>query len=297
MILGSLLSVSPLFAETAEDHSHFEVASIRPVDHNVRLSYTGPETGDPGRIMWSRVSLRELISGAYPQYREYGIRISGPSWIDDDYSVTAKVPPGATKNDVDQMLQNLVIERFGLKFHDQISQVQGFELQIGESGFKLTPSTAEVASSPPPGSGAPLTPSPSKLDAQGFPILAGGDFWRSVADRDLGVLRVSFRQCSMNALADMLSGTYTRRTIPVIDKTEIKGLFDFHLLLAAPSHAPLPPRLAAQIPPQSDPEDPAVDLREISGSLEKQTGLRLKAVKVTVRTMVIDSLTRTPTEN
>ena len=42
------------------------------------------------------------------------------------------------------MLQNLMTERFGLKFHEDNQDVQGFELIIGRSGFKLTPSTAPV---------------------------------------------------------------------------------------------------------------------------------------------------------
>lgn len=279
---------------------HFEVASIRRVDHSARFSYAGPETGDPGRIIWSRVSVRELIQAAYrdayTEYAGYPVLISGPPSIDDDYSVTATIPSGRTSKDISRMFQNLVTERFGLKFHDENKDVQGFELVVGERGFKLTPSTADVGSTP-SNSGTPVKPSGPDRDRQGFPILTSEDRWRSSFDHQLGVIRVSFRQCSMKSLANMLSLTYAGNSVPVVDKTEIKGLFDYHLVLPIPSFTILPPGLAARMPPQSAPDGPGVDLRAISGSLEKQTGLRLKAVKLTLRTMVIDRVARTPTEN
>ncbi len=76
--LCGLLAVSGAFAQPREDHSHFEVASIRPVDGKVPLGYTGPATGDLGRIIISRTTLREVIAGAYPEYGQFGERISGP---------------------------------------------------------------------------------------------------------------------------------------------------------------------------------------------------------------------------
>lgn len=99
----------------------------------------------------------------------------------------------------------------------------------------------------------------------------------------------------MGAVAGMLSGTYSENVVPVADKTGIKGVFNFHLVLPIPSAQLL--RSSPGMPHFSSPAEGAADLRGVSGSLEKQTGLRLKAVKVALRTMVIDSVARTPTEN
>jgi uncharacterized protein (TIGR03435 family) len=104
-----LFAVSSAVAQTREDHPHFEVASIRPVASFVAPSFTSPRTGDPGRIAWARISVRMLIGNAYPEYIMYGLdgrRISGPSWVEDEYSVAAKIPPGSTSAEVTQMLQN-----------------------------------------------------------------------------------------------------------------------------------------------------------------------------------------------
>ena len=283
-------------AQPRADHSHFEVASIKPVDGKVPLGYAGPSTGDLGRIVISRTSLRQLIANAYPEYGMFGERISGPLWIEDEYSVAATIPPGSTTKNLPQMFQNLLTERFGLKFHDVDKDVQGFELTIGQRGFKLTPSTAEVEptlSTP----GAPVKP--PRRDREGTPILTGQGTWGSSLDQQSGVWRTSFHQCSMKQLADMLTSTYGERSVPVIDKTEIKGLFDLHLVLPAPSVTVLPPGVAARLRmrPSDSPDVSVADLRDLSGSLEKQTGLRLKAVKLTLRAMVIDSVARTPTEN
>jgi uncharacterized protein (TIGR03435 family) len=294
--LCGLLAVSGAFAQPREDHSHFEVASIKPVDGRVPHGYTGPGTGDFGRIIISRISLRQLITRAYPEYGMFGERISGPLWIEDEYSVAATIPPGSTTKDLPQMFQNLLAERFGLKFHGVDKEVQGFDLTIGQSGFKLTPSTAEVESTP-SNPGAPFKP--PKRDRDGTPILTGQGTWGSSWDHELGVERTSFHLCSIKQLADMLTMNYGERSVPVTDKTEIKGFFDFQLVLPAPSVTVLPPGMAARLgmrPPDS-PDASVADLRGLSGSLEKQTGLRLKAVKLTLRAMVIDRVARTPTEN
>ena len=281
--LCGLLTVSGAFAQPPEDRSHFEVASIKPVDHTVPYHYTGPSTGDPGRIVISRISARELIWSAYPnEYGMFGERISGPPWIEDEYSLAATIPPGSRTKDLDQMFRNLLAERFGLKFHDVDKEVRGFELTIGQSGFKLTPSTAEV------------------LDRDGSPTHGT---WGSSSDRELGVEHTSFHQCSVKQLADMLTMTYGARSVPVLDKTEIEGRFDFRLDLPVPSVTVLPPGVAAHMPAAArmrnpeTPDDSVADLRGLSGSLERQTGLRLKAVKLTLRAMVIDSVARMPTQN
>jgi uncharacterized protein (TIGR03435 family) len=296
----SLLAISCAFAQPREDHSHFEVVSIKPVDHHVPLSYAGPSTGDLGRIVISRTPLRALISSAYPEYGRLGERISGPPWIENEYSVSATIPAGSTPKDIDQMLRNLLTERFGLTFHGEDKAVQGFELAIGQSGFKLTPSTAELESAP-SDPGAPVKP--IRRDRDGIPIITGQGSWGMSWDRELGIIRTSFHQCTIEQLADMLTSTYGARAVPVADKTEIKGLFDFHLVLAAPSVDVLPPGVAAHLPaaarmrPPDSPDASVIDLRDLSGSLEKQTGLRLKPVKLTLRVMIIDSVSQTPTEN
>jgi uncharacterized protein (TIGR03435 family) len=142
---------------------------------------------------------------------------------------------------------------------------------LAAGGAKLT-----AASSKPQMEQATTKSMPRKVDQQGFPVLSGSGakWWWGTGDGD-GMERFTFAQCSMSRLADMLSFEYTRKTIPVEDKTGLTGVFDFHLVLPPPQ----PPAFV-----RDGPDDvavtPAVSLSSLSRALEKQIGLRLNAAKI-----------------
>jgi len=249
----------------------------------------GPGSADPGRITYTRISLKYLIATAYGA--EFDDRISGPPWIESEwYAVTATIPPGTNREQFRQMLVNLLAERFGLVFHGVTKEVPGYELTVGKGG-------AKIASLP---SGLPMRPGttasgPSRVDQQGFPVLASDHGWEGIGDEH-GIDRYTFKQCSIARLADVLSIEYTRRRVPVIDRTGLSGEFSFHLEI--PARAPPPPL-------RSDPGDvvsggagdPEADLSSISPALEKQLGLKLSAAKIKLQVMVIDRVARVPTAN
>jgi uncharacterized protein (TIGR03435 family) len=204
---------------------HFDVVSIKPVDHRVPLEYTGgPGSADPGRITYSRVSVRRLMADAYA--KEYSDRIVGPSSLDSEYMVTATLPKGTTDAQLTQMLRNMLSERFGLVFHAVSKDISGFALHTADGGSKLTPHGADT----------PLTRQDEmlaiKLDARGFPRVSEPGTWQgAVSD---GFERVTFRGCTMLQLANALGMIYTRNRIPVLDKTGITGKFDFKVELPVP---------------------------------------------------------------
>src|SRR5580658_10452954 len=100
----------------------FEVASVKPTPPanatRPRGRFTGgPGSKDPERIDVQAYSMLGLLLTAY-DVKDY--QISGPSWIKDTrFDIQAKVPPGATRAQSDVMLQNLLVERFGLKIHHE----------------------------------------------------------------------------------------------------------------------------------------------------------------------------------
>ena len=113
----------------------FEVVAIKPVD---RLLRPGPPKVDPGRVIYPRINLKSLIMRAY---KVNNYQLNGPSWLEDldPYSFSAKLPDGASYEQVPEMLQAMLAERFGLKVHweSQIQPVYG--LVVGKGGPKLTP--------------------------------------------------------------------------------------------------------------------------------------------------------------
>ena len=88
--------------------------------------------------------MKALLRRAYDSYFE----IEGPDWLDNDIvQVDATMPPDTTKEQFQEMLRNLITERFQLKYHAQTKQVTGYALEVTKNGPKLKEST--VTASPP----------------------------------------------------------------------------------------------------------------------------------------------------
>ncbi len=125
----------------------------------------GPGTPDPGRITYTGVPLMLILTKAYDVQN---FQINGPSWLDSErFDITAKVPTGATKEQVRVMMQNLLAERFHLTLHRDKKEMQGYELTVAKGGSKLKESAPDPDEPPVPQAGPP------KRDANGAPILTG----------------------------------------------------------------------------------------------------------------------------
>src|SRR3974390_695603 len=95
----------------------FDVATVKPSasspDGRIRIMMRGgPGTNDPGRVDYAGVTLKNLLSSAYSVKPS---QISGPGWLDSErYDIVAQIPEGASKDQFNLMLQNLLTERFML---------------------------------------------------------------------------------------------------------------------------------------------------------------------------------------
>jgi uncharacterized protein (TIGR03435 family) len=283
------ISAIPCFAQS-EQGLHFDAASIKPASSNAPQTFTGgPGTQDPGRIVYTRISLKYLIATAYGT--EFGERISGPSWLDSEYAVTATIPGGSTRKQFHEMLQNLIVDRFGLVYHSTTREVSAYALAIASSGAKMPALPSErVLESTATGVAQ------RRSDRQGYPILAPGEKWQSSGDEH-GISRFTFSKSTMGVLADMLRVDYFGSRIPVVDKTALSGEFSFHLELPSPSVASRVLDRPAGGAEQYTAPDPEAGFGEISHALEKQLGLRLIATKIELKSMVIDRIAKSPTSN
>src|SRR5262249_29389035 len=122
-LLGGLLLLvaGQVSAQDAQESWQFEVASAKPAPASTverRGSGScqngpGPGTADPGLLTCTGVSLKLLIFFAY-SVQPY--QVAGPDWIDSTYyDLAAKVPQGATREQMKAMLRNLLKERFHLE--------------------------------------------------------------------------------------------------------------------------------------------------------------------------------------
>jgi uncharacterized protein (TIGR03435 family) len=274
----------------------FEVASIKPVaaENNgmVRIAM-GIQPG--GRYVASGVTASILIQQAY-DIKDYQIS-GGPSWITTDrFDIVAKAEtPNLDRETLRQCLQSLLAERFNLKIHRESKDLPIYNLLVGKTGHKLKLSETQPA---PPSESQPPDPSKdAKMGVGGGGVAAGGGAAGGVAaggapaqkgsQMRMGRGQVSAQMVPVSGIAALLAQQLSR---PVIDKTDIKGSYDFNLQWTPDetqrgmgfggverpvSDAPLP----------SDPTGPS-----LFTAIQDQLGLRLEASKGPVEILVIDRI-------
>lgn len=275
-----LFGVGFAFGQTAESLT-FEVASVRPsapVPPTGGVYFGpargGPGTPDPGQITWSYVSMKAMLLTAYDA-KNY--QMSGPAWLDTErYDVIAKVPAGATREQVGVMWRNLLVERFGLAAHHESKEFPVSELVIAKSGSKLKETALKETSWDP---AEPLPPGPPKIKDGG--LLSPGNVVTIFPGPSPHAHMTGMAQ-PISKLTEMLSNTLNR---PVLDKTGLAGKYDYTIDYAI--------NLPGQ-PPGGDASDPGPDL---ATAVQQQLGLEMVAGKAKIDVVVIDHLEKTPTAN
>jgi uncharacterized protein (TIGR03435 family) len=277
----------------------FEVASIKP-----NTGGPGPtmvQMPPTGRVNIVNATLRTLLRSAY-RLQDYQI-IGGPDWMNADRFDVQATPPTDLQpepfvpcvaadcplNRTQIMMQGLLADRFLLKTHSETRQLPIYELTIAKNGFKLKEVAAPPPRAPgtpppppppppPPGTAPPTNPSALPTPPPGLMMNFGVGF--AAAAVPFAVLTSTLTQ---------ILGR------PVIDKTGIKGYYDFKLVfsregLANNSPAPPPPGgLTAGL----DASDP---VPSIFTAVQEVLGLRLDSSKGPVEVLLIDSVSK-PTEN
>jgi uncharacterized protein (TIGR03435 family) len=277
------LSILLLFRTSAAQEPsvpRFEVASVRYVgsfdDASTNYMRGGPGTPDPERIMW-RQQLPRLLLVAYGVDFD---QISGPKWLaTETYEIQVKIPQGSTKEQVREMWKGLLQERFGLKAHMIRREFPGYELTLPANGkIKLQRSQDEYRPEP------------------GFPAPAEGKKWGVLTAPPRNV-RQTFRAYTMDELAQRLAwplGTMADTggmTVGrVVNKTGLDGTFDFTLEYAGawgPGGASMP-----DLPDgQADTAPPLFD------AVRQQLGLLLRQTNIQLDVLVVDEISRMPSEN
>ena len=132
---AALVIVSAAAQEPSAKPS-FEVVSIRPVpDGEMFPPQGGPGSSDPERFTAKNILAKVLLFRAYA-VKNY--QVSGPGWFDTArYDIAAKIPPGATEEQFDLMLQQMLEERFKLKLHHTTKEFPAYNLVLAKGGLKL----------------------------------------------------------------------------------------------------------------------------------------------------------------
>jgi uncharacterized protein (TIGR03435 family) len=299
------------------DGPTFDAASVKLTGPDVKPPYLvtgGPGTNDPGRFHAPRVKLLNLLTRAFDVSSD---QIAGPAWLRDfasnNYTVDAVIPPNTTKEQFQQMLQNLLVERFHLVFHHETRKFPGYELVVDKGGPKFK----EVTPTP---EADPTTPADRQADmravmsapkgADGFPAVPGS---RTFTGGNVlaGQMRTKYQEQTMAQFVSTMGSTvgvsqgksavdgYLQPR--VVDKTGLTGTYTFILeyydAALANAFARLPSRAnsdPSSVPAASDPGGTS----NIFTAIQKQLGLRLdKVADVPLDVIVVDSVDKVPTAN
>lgn len=220
----------------------FEVVSIRPAKPDG--SHDFDVDGSICRV--HNFTLKRLSSFAFmlDTAQVYG----GPNWVDDDsYDITAKIPDASmhhmTRQTVPELIQTLLADKFGLVYHLETRQATGYEMVVARKGPKMEPAQPDQKGS-------------------------------NISSHDL---RLTARNVTMEHFAKYLS---RQMGMPVIDKTELTGGFNFELenfyIDRAPERADARPDSNADTRPS------------IFTLLPERLGIKLESAKIPTPAMVIE---------
>jgi uncharacterized protein (TIGR03435 family) len=218
--LSAFILGTCLLAQTAAaPRLTFDVVSIHPSDPNATNGGIKPIPGNHGYTA-QNVPVRLMIALMYkiPLRQIEG----GPDWVKSDrFDIEARADGAHSVDDLHTMYQNLLADRFGLKFHHEFREGNIYALTIDPSGVKLKPNTS---------------PEDDKIPVNGPPSHLTG-------------VRVP-----MVYLTWFLSLALQNDGRPVVDQTGLTGNYDFTL-----SYRPvLPPDAPADALPPEDRDLPTL---------------------------------------
>jgi uncharacterized protein (TIGR03435 family) len=210
----------------------------------------------------------------------------------DRYDVRAKVPAGATKEQLRTMMQNLLIERFKLKYHFGSKDADVYELAIAKGGPRLKEAAADPPGAADAESVSRSTPGRPSTDSNGCPV-------SEVSRGKLLQMGMPGRWCvsASAVLIDQLVDVLSNRVGgTVTDATGLKGKYDFKLsfsMARSPSAIPF-----GNAPMPTEDGAPELDTGPtLLGAVETQLGLKLEKKKGSIELFVIDHVEKVPTEN
>jgi uncharacterized protein (TIGR03435 family) len=268
----------------AQAAPHFDVASIRPsaptpdaaVAAGVRI------TGSQVRIV--SLSLRDYVSMAY---KVPPSQVSAPEWMAvTRFDITGNLPDGSTREQVGDMMQALLEERFQMKAHREQREFPIYALVVDKGGPKLKPS-ADLAA-----------PTSSAIEVGGSGSAAGVNLdLGNGTSFTLANNRIEGRKITLTQLADVLTRFADRH---VQDATGLDGRYDLSVDLTADEYQATLIRSAVNagvvLPPQALRLLDAGPANPLGPALQK-AGLGFESRRAPLDVVVVDSSLKAPTEN
>jgi uncharacterized protein (TIGR03435 family) len=274
-------------AQAPAPRPEFEVASIKPAEQpgaNMQVSVGLHVDGAQVRFTYS--SLKDLLSMAY-RVRRY--QVEGPDWMASErFDIAAKLPAGAAREQVPEMLQALLADRFQLTLHRGSKEAPVLALVVSKSGLKLKESPPDPEANPGKANlDVAATGGPS-----GVSVSFGKGSYYNFANNRFEVKRLTMGQIALSL--------ERYETDPVVDMTGLAGVYDFVLQLTPEDYQAMLIRSAisagVSLPPEALRWAEGNTADSLAASIEG-LGLKLERRKAPVETLIVDKASKTPTAN
>jgi uncharacterized protein (TIGR03435 family) len=275
----------------------FDVASVKVVPGLSSPEHRPCGIPNEERVRYGNEVMMFLLRDAYNVRPD---QIVGPGWLNDvlgpnHYEIVATFPANTTKEQCQDMLRNLLAQRFHLVVHHEAKNFPGYDLVVTDGPkFKATADSNLTASEVP----YQLNGLPKNRD--GSPNLPPGH--RAIIELRGNPKHIIYQAESMERFAEDISDVIVTQSISVADvltgkasvagtprprianKTGLEGAYDFTLYFSDNSMEPMGE--AGQYQP------------DLFAAIEKQLGLKLiKTSAVPVDIIVVDHIDKQPTPN
>ena len=247
---------------------------------NISESY---EAANPEGRLIADAPLAVYIEFAYKikltDEQGYSMLARLPKWVSTDrFEINAKAEGNPTKDQMRLMMQSLLADRFKLAIHFKTQHIPALALVLdkpGRTGPKLRPH-----SEGPPCEGPAVLKeiSPSSKDFVYPPICN----LVAASPKENHAMFMGTRNARMKQIADAIASVGDQGR-PVVDRTGLRGRFDFTLEWTPDANSPVSSNLGGL------PVGKTFDLLE---ALKEQLGLKLKSTNATIRVPVIDHIER-----
>ena len=246
------------FGQSTPPAATFEVASVR-------VSQTGKAGGEgsrrqsiqhsPDSVTMRNVSFRSAIRWAY-NVMDY--QITGPDWLNTErYDIAAKSAAEVTEDQLHQMMQALLADRFKLTLHKVNKELPAYVLVVAKGGPKFKESKTEGEPS--------IDPQPNRMV-------------------------VAIQRTPISQLVEGLSNILRA---PILDETGLKGKYDVTIDVA--KYLPEMGKMGGDGGGRGGP--PIDPIPIIMTGLQEELGLKLESRKMPLDLLIIDHAEKVPTEN
>jgi uncharacterized protein (TIGR03435 family) len=279
---------------TAQTRKTFEVVSVHPEvpPGPVSTKFLGERFEALGARPW------DLIARAFGVD---AVRVVTPNWTKlEAFNIKAVLPAGATAADVPEMLQTLLVQRFGLKVHIEKRPFPVYELVVVPTGSKLV----EVAAANDlkkqfKGPKPPASDTTRGRPGEEVRQIIGPDARDRPTTRVI-TTRTSYAMVQLESgateldaermtIADFIGHMRVRTDRFIVDKTGLIGLYRFKTVLPPPQ---LSQAMASVLGDRVSTDPAGVSLPRSLAEL----GLKLEPKESLSDFVIVDSIER-PTEN